>query len=57
MLLTPDIAWESLPLGEWSLDTARHLLRRTQWTATPREVERVYKDGLSVTLDLSLIHI
>ena len=51
MLLTPDIAWESLPLGEWSLDTARHLLRRTQWTATPREVERVYKDGLSVTLD------
>ncbi|RRJ97319.1 DUF1800 domain-containing protein [Opitutaceae bacterium TAV4] len=48
--LSPDQAWQPLPAGQWTPDHARHLLRRAGWTATPPEVERATKDGLSATL-------
>jgi uncharacterized protein (DUF1800 family) len=49
--LTPQEAWQVLPASEWNADAARHLLRRTGWTARPDEVERALHDGLTATLD------
>ena len=42
--------WESLPADQWNEDAARHLFRRTGWTARPDEVELALKEGLSATL-------
>jgi len=44
-------AWQPLPASEWNADAARHLLRRTGWTALPMEVGRATRDGLASTLD------
>src|SRR5665213_3178130 len=49
--LSPLEAWQPLPEGEWSLDDARHLLRRAGWAATPSETKRAVQDGLNGTLD------
>ena len=49
--LSPSEAWQPLPANEWSSDHARHLLRRTGWTARPAEIERAVPDGLTATLD------
>ncbi len=49
--LNPAAAWQPLPAEEWNADAARHLLRRTGWTARPDEVDRVTRDGLVATLD------
>jgi len=49
--LSPDNAWNLLPNNEWNSDAARHLLRRTGWTALPEDVERATHEGLSATVD------
>jgi len=49
--LTPTEAWQPLPTAQWNVEAARHLLRRTGWTAKPAEVDRVLKDGLAATLN------
>src|SRR4051812_709281 len=46
----PEAGWSPLPENEWNADAARHLLRRTGWSAQPTEVERAVKDGLAATL-------
>lgn len=50
-LPTPTEAWQPLPVTAWDAAAARHLLRRTGWTARPAEVERALSDGLAATLD------
>jgi len=49
--LSPQDAWQSLPPDGWNEEAARHLLRRTGWSAQPPEVARVLRDGLGPTLD------
>ncbi|MEO6568914.1 MAG: DUF1800 domain-containing protein [Opitutaceae bacterium] len=49
--LSPSEAWQPLPANEWNSDHARHLLRRTGWTARPAETERAVAQGLNATLD------
>lgn len=49
--LSPQDAWQPLPAAEWNADTARHLLRRTGWTARADDVERALREGLAATLD------
>src|SRR5688500_924217 len=49
--LSPRDAWQPLPARPWNAAAARHLLRRTGWTARPDEVERAVKEGLPATLD------
>ena len=49
--LTPQDAWQPLPATQWNADAARHLLRRSGWSAQPDDVERATKEGLAVTLD------
>ncbi len=49
--LSPVEAWQPLPAAEWNLDAARHLLRRSGWTARPTDVAQALKDGLATTLD------
>ncbi len=49
--LSPDVAWEPLPASAWDADAARHLLRRTGWTARTADVERAMREGLAATLD------
>jgi uncharacterized protein (DUF1800 family) len=49
--VSPRDAWQPLPAKQWNAAAARHLLRRTGWTARPDEVERAVKDGLPATLD------
>lgn len=49
--LSPQEAWQPLPAAEWNADAARHLLRRTGWTARPVEVERAAGEGLAATLE------
>jgi uncharacterized protein (DUF1800 family) len=44
-------AWQPLPAAEWNAEAARHLLRRTGWSAVPAEVTRATADGLAATLD------
>jgi uncharacterized protein (DUF1800 family) len=44
-------AWQPLPAAEWNAEAARHLLRRTGWTAQPADVARSLQDGLPATLD------
>jgi uncharacterized protein (DUF1800 family) len=44
-------AWQPLPAAEWNAEAARHLLRRTGWTAPPAEVERSLQEGLPATLE------
>jgi uncharacterized protein (DUF1800 family) len=46
----PEAVWSPLPENEWNADAARHLLRRTGWSAQPPEVERAVKEGLATTL-------
>jgi uncharacterized protein (DUF1800 family) len=48
---TPDTAWLPLSDTDWNADAARHLLRRTGWTALPADVERARGEGLAATLD------
>ncbi|PTX91077.1 DUF1800 domain-containing protein [Opitutus sp. ER46] len=47
----PEKAWLPLPPTHWQPGTARHLLRRAGWTATPDEVARAVSEGLAATLD------
>ncbi len=49
--LSPAEAWLPLPDEAWDAAHARHLLRRTGWTATPTAVERAVAEGLAATLD------
>jgi hypothetical protein len=49
--LTALEAWQSLPASDWNADAARHLLRRTGWTAQPPDVERALREGLTTTLE------
>ena len=49
--LTALDAWQSLPDSKWNADAARHLLRRTGWTAQPPDVERALREGLTTTLE------
>lgn len=49
--LSPQDAWQPLPPNEWNEDAARHLLRRTGWSAQPTEVARALRDGMTPTLD------
>lgn len=51
LTLAPDEAWEPLPAAQWNRESARHLLRRTGWTATPSELHQCVTDGLVKTLD------
>ncbi len=44
-------AWQPLPRSHWNDATARHLLRRTGWSADPEEVARAVRDGLPATLE------
>lgn len=46
----PDSAWQRLPTSEWTAENARHLLRRTGWTARPEDVDRALREGLDATL-------
>jgi len=48
--LTPSEAWQPLPAVEWDEAAARHLLRRTGWSAQTPEVDRALTDGLDATL-------
>jgi uncharacterized protein (DUF1800 family) len=50
-ILPPDQAWTPLRPDQWDAECARHLLRRTGFTAQPAQVERAYSQGLTVTLD------
>lgn len=49
--LTPREAWQPLPAAQWNAAAARHLLRRTGWTARADDVNRAVNEGLSATLD------
>lgn len=49
--LKPQEAWQPLPATAWNVEAARHLLRRTGWTARPAEVDRAVQDGLTATLE------
>jgi uncharacterized protein (DUF1800 family) len=49
--LTEEEAWEALPASAWDEGAARHLLRRTGWTARPAEVAKAHREGLPATLD------
>ncbi|MEO7412677.1 MAG: DUF1800 domain-containing protein [Opitutaceae bacterium] len=49
--LSPSEAWQPLPANEWNSNHARHLLRRTGWTARPAETDRAIAEGLNATLD------
>jgi len=49
--VAPQDAWQPLPPGDWNADAARHLLRRSGWTARPADVERAVSEGLSATID------
>ncbi len=44
-------AWEPLPPSAFDAAAARHLLRRATWSATPAEVDRAVREGLTATLD------
>lgn len=48
---SPDQAWQPLPATAWDATAARHLLRRTGWSASPDQVARAVHDGLAPTLD------
>jgi uncharacterized protein (DUF1800 family) len=43
-------AWAPLPATAFDEAAARHLLRRTTWSAQPDEVARAIRDGLPATL-------
>src|SRR5436190_9081543 len=49
--LNPQAAWQTLPAEEWNLEAARHLLRRTGWTAREEDAYRAVREGLAATLD------
>jgi uncharacterized protein (DUF1800 family) len=49
--LSPPDSWQPLAPPDWNAEAARHLLRRTGWTAQSAEVERSVQDGLPATLD------
>jgi uncharacterized protein (DUF1800 family) len=44
-------AWEPLPAAGWNADAARHLLRRTGWSAVSADVTRATTDGLAATVN------
>jgi len=48
---SPEEAWQPLPAASWDAPAARHLLRRSGWSASPDQVTRLLKDGLGPTLD------
>lgn len=49
--LPSERAWQPLPASDWNPELARHLLRRTGWSALPAEVDRAVREGLPATLD------
>ena len=49
--LAPEVAWQPLPVAEWNLGAARHLLRRIGWTARSDAVAQVLQEGLTATLE------
>jgi uncharacterized protein (DUF1800 family) len=51
LTLAASEAWSPLPSAEWNAAAARHLLRRTGWSATPAEVAQATSEGLAATLD------
>lgn len=51
MPLSPIEAWQTLPLDEWNETSARHLLRRTGWSATSAMVQKALSAGLEQTLN------
>ncbi|HTB62107.1 MAG TPA: DUF1800 family protein [Opitutales bacterium] len=48
---SPADAWAPLKAPDWSVDNARHLLRRIGFSATPDRVQAAYKLGLQGTLE------
>ena len=48
--LTPQTAWQPLPLSLWDESAARHLLARVGFSATPAETARVLREGPAETL-------
>jgi uncharacterized protein (DUF1800 family) len=48
---SPEEAWQPIPASAWDAAAARHLLRRTGWSAQPEQVERALQDGLPATLE------
>jgi len=48
---TASDVWQPLPATEWNEDAARHLLRRTGWSARPEAVTLTLKEGLTATLE------
>jgi uncharacterized protein (DUF1800 family) len=52
--LPPDQAWTPLDPARWDADCARHLLRRTAFSAPQTEVDRALQQGLPATLQDSL---
>lgn len=48
--LSPADAWQPLPPEAFDAAAARHLLRRSGWSAQPAEVQRALADGLPATL-------
>jgi uncharacterized protein (DUF1800 family) len=50
LALSPADAWQPLPAKAFDAAAARHLLRRTGWSAQPADVERAVRDGLPATL-------
>lgn len=49
--LSPQNAWQPLPVSDWNEDAARHLLRRTGWGAQPDEVSLLVNEGLTAGLE------
>lgn len=49
--LTPSQAWEPIPKEAWSAGHVRHFFRRAAWGATPAEVRRALRIGLSATVE------
>ncbi|MEO6994053.1 MAG: DUF1800 family protein [Lacunisphaera sp.] len=48
---SPDEAWRPLPAESWDAPAARHLLRRSGWSAPSEQVTRLLRDGLVPTLN------
>jgi uncharacterized protein (DUF1800 family) len=48
--LTPEEAWLPLAPGAWNQESARHLLRRMGFSASPDAVQRATRQGLAATL-------
>jgi uncharacterized protein (DUF1800 family) len=47
----PELAWSPLDASAWNADSARHLLRRIGFSATPDLVEKAQQQGMTATLN------